>query len=46
MKENRSQNPEVRSKKKRKSVEAASALSFWLLDSDSWILLCILRYYL
>jgi hypothetical protein len=36
---NRSQNPESRSQKKRKSEERGFSLSFWLLDSDSWILL-------
>jgi hypothetical protein len=37
----RIQNSESRIQKKRKtkSVEAVSALSFWILDSDSWILL-------
>jgi hypothetical protein len=35
----RNQNPEIRSQKKRKSVNAVAALLFWILDSDSWILL-------
>jgi hypothetical protein len=37
----RSQNPEFRSQEKRKtkSVKVASALLFWLLASDSWLLL-------
>jgi hypothetical protein len=32
------QESESRSQLKRKSVNVVSALSFWLLDSDSWIL--------